>query len=235
MKIELTKKRIECKVKYAKRKSLMIKLELPGGICVTAPYGMVERDVLEAVMSKKKWIEKRLREIEEVGIDSVNKEYENGEKFLYLGRACSLDIKRDKACRKAIVALLGDSLIIRIDSYDAKEVKGSIEDWYRRKTKEIISERVESYQKHFDQRPIDIRIKRQKCRWGSCSFAHRLNFNLKCAMAPIGVIDYIVVHEMCHMVHFNHSKEFWTFVESVLPGYKEPKAWLKKYGITMSL
>ena len=85
---------------------------------------------------------------------------------------------------------------------------------------EKINERIRYYQAQFDVKPKKVIIKDQEKRWGSCTKDNQLLFNWKCIMAPSPVLDYIVVHEMCHMVHMNHSKEFWHLLKRVLPDYE---------------
>ena len=80
-----------------------------------------------------------------------------------------------------------------------------------------------------------FRIKEQKTRWGSCSKRNNLNFNWKIIMAPEKVIDYVIIHELCHLVHFNHSKEFWNLLAFYMPDYKEQAEWLKNNGISLHI
>eukprot|EP00831_Metopus_contortus_P005866 TRINITY_DN12210_c0_g1_i4.p3 TRINITY_DN12210_c0_g1~~TRINITY_DN12210_c0_g1_i4.p3 ORF type:complete len:123 (+),score=27.65 TRINITY_DN12210_c0_g1_i4:169-537(+) len=94
---------------------------------------------------------------------------------------------------------------------------------------------VKYYQKFFAKEPTDIRIKEQKKRWGSCTSKNELLFNWRCIMAKSNALDYIVVHEMCHMYHKDHSKEFWELVASVLPDFEVRKEWLRNYGVRMDL
>lgn len=75
-----------------------------------------------------------------------------------------------------------------------------------------------------------ITIRNQKTRWGSCSAKRNLNFNCLLMLAPDEVVDYVVVHELCHLIEMNHSKKFWAQVEQVMPDYKKHKQWLKDYG-----
>ncbi|MDF2503610.1 SprT family zinc-dependent metalloprotease [Clostridium sp.] len=107
--------------------------------------------------------------------------------------------------------------------------------WYREMAKEEINKRVSFYQKYFNMKPSEIKVKEQKRRWGSCTYKDSLLFNWRCVMAKESVLDYIVVHEMCHMVHKNHSKEYWKAVASILPDYKQREQWLKYNGAKMDL
>jgi len=91
------------------------------------------------------------------------------------------------------------------------------------------------YQHYFNEKSLNIKVKEQKKRWASCTAKNELLFNWRCAMAPSHVLDYIVVHEMCHMIHKNHSQAFWNKVEAVLPDFKRRKEWLKNYGVKMDL
>jgi predicted metal-dependent hydrolase len=235
MKFEYGTETIEFTVEYRKRKSFRISVEPPDSVFVVAPVGIKDDEILKMVKTKARWIIKKLCEIKESGMKKRDKDYADGEIFMYLGRDLRLTVQSDENVKQPLVELVECCLLVRTVTEDPDKLRKPIEDWYRKRSLEIVSERVGNYQKHFEQRPIDIRSKRQKSRWGSCSNAHRLNFNLRCVMAPLEVIDYIVVHEMCHMVHFNHSKEFWGLVETILPDFKERRAWLKKNGIRMNL
>lgn len=109
----------------------------------------------------------------------------------------------------------------------------ALEKRYRDAAKEYIPKRVEYYHQftggHFDK----ITIRDQKTRWGSCSASGTLSFNFRLMMAPPRVLDYVVVHELCHLTHMNHSKDFWNMVENILPDYKEHRKWLKENGHTL--
>ncbi len=98
------------------------------------------------------------------------------------------------------------------------------------KASKIIPERVKYYANLMAVRYGRITIRKQKTRWGSCSNKGNLNFNCLLMLTPNEVIDYVVVHELCHLMEMNHSKAFWTLVEQVMPDYKEHKKWLRDYG-----
>lgn len=93
-----------------------------------------------------------------------------------------------------------------------------------------IPERVADWAARLQLSPGAIRIKDQRTRWGSCSKAGNLNFNWRLIMAPDWVLDYVIVHELCHLVELNHSSRFWGLVEAAFPRYREAKAWLRANG-----
>lgn len=97
----------------------------------------------------------------------------------------------------------------------------------------IIPARVEYFAKVIGVTYGKITIRNQKTRWGSCSSKGNLNFNCLLMLAPPEVLDYVVVHELCHRKQMNHSKAFWLEVEKVLPDYKEARKWLKEEGSQM--
>ena len=114
-------------------------------------------------------------------------------------------------------------------------IKDAVEKWYRERAREVITDKV-TYFQQFIEKPVgEIRIKEQKSRWGSCSSQGNLNFNWKIVMAPDEIIDYLVVHELCHRLHMNHSKEFWDSVGKIIPDYKQREKWLKENGNLLCL
>lgn len=110
-----------------------------------------------------------------------------------------------------------------------------LEKKYRQAAKQYIYERVEYYLPLTGGHYSSIRIGDQKTRWGSCSSNKTLSFSWRLMLAPPRVLDYVVVHELCHLTHMNHSKEFWTLVASVDPDYKEHRKWLKENGDSLIL
>ena len=101
--------------------------------------------------------------------------------------------------------------------------------WYEKQAKTVIPKRVRFYAEQMGETFGNITIKNQKKRWGSCSSARNLNFNRRLIMAPQEVMDYVIVHELCHLRQMNHSNAFWQEVEMVLPDYKMHKKWLETY------
>lgn len=238
MKIKYGTQVIEFTVEYRSRKTIEIGVEPPDIVTVIAPKGASEDIIRQRVMSKAKWITQKLYEINHIQSQRLEREYVNGEAFMYLGRNYTLKIVEDLLTRRPVTKLYQGKFYITTSIYDAKDqnkLKRSMESWYRQKTYEKVCECIEYYQKYFEHIPSDIKIKEQKKRWGSCTAKRELLFNWRCVMAPAWVLDYIVVHEMCHMYHMDHSKEFWALVERVMPDYEKRREWLRNYGIKMDL
>ncbi len=226
---------IEFEVIYRDKKNLTIEVEAPNIITVIAPMGTTEETVLSMVKKKSVWIVQKLFEIREVEYRKREKQYVNGESFIYLGRNYSLQIELKMELDRAYTKLVRGKFCVYTPTKDEKTIKKALEDWFKEKAKEKISERVAYYQSYFDEKPKGIKIKEQQKRWGSCTTKKELLFNWKCIMAPSPVLDYIVVHEMAHMVHMNHSQEFWHLVKKVLPDYVQRKEWLRNNGIKYDL
>ncbi len=235
MKFEYGTKVIEFEVTYRKRKTIEIGVEPPDIITVVAPEGIDDETLLRYVRLKAKWIVQKLYEIREIQTRHIDREYVNGESFLYLGRNYTLYIVDNNSLKFPITKLFQGKFLIETPSRDQTSMKLSMEDWYRQKTLEKVSERIAYYQKYFEVEPTQIKVKEQKKRWASCTSRRELLFNWRCTMAPAWVLDYIVVHEMCHMIHMDHSKAFWMMVENIMPDYEKRREWLKNYGIKMDL
>jgi len=115
------------------------------------------------------------------------------------------------------------------------DIKKALHLWYREELSKILDERVWHFSVRTGLKPNKVTIRSQKTIWGSCTQDNNLSINLKLALAPPEVIDYILVHELCHITHKNHSREFWRAVESVMPDYREKKDWLRHNGCSLIL
>lgn len=235
LKVELESGIIEFKVEYRKRKTLSIKITPPDTIVVISPIGVSEDKLKEIVKNKGKWIVKKLDELKDIDYKSLNKDFKNDETFMYLGKDYTLNIVIDKDLKDPVTKLHENNLFLYTPKRDKVIIKKALELFYREKCTERIIERVNYYKDIIGKSPRIVKVKEQKKRWGSCTSRGDIYFNWRIIMAPPNVVDYIVVHEMCHLIHLNHSKEFWNSVKTIIPNYEEYKKWLKKHGIYMDL
>ena len=168
---------------------------------------------------KSDWISKKSRSIRARKTQAPS--YKEGEKFLYLGVEYPLNIDTTQS-----EGLNFDGQRFSLNQ-GGKEVFLA---WYKSAFKKIALPRLEYYAKNHQLKYQQVRLKNQKTLWGSCSGVNNINLNYLLIGAPIFVIDYVLVHELCHTVHKNHSKSFWKLVETILPNYKASKRWLQDNG-----
>lgn len=240
-------KNLAFSVEFRERKTLEICVEPPEKIHVVAPTGTSEDEIIKYVKRKADWIVQKLFLFKGMAYRSLHREVVNGEAFMYLGRNYALQLIDGEAQqvdgaqqgvgKKALseVKLFQGKLHVATATRDEQKIKQALEAWYRKKTLEKVNERVRYYQHYFKLMPKAVKVKEQQKRWGSCTSNLELLFNWRCVMAPSHVLDYIVVHEMCHMVHMNHSREFWDLLSAIMPDYERRKDWLKNNGVKMGL
>lgn len=157
------------------------------------------------------------------------------EKIRYRGNWYEIRLDKDTNRRRVRVELDGDIMVLHTPGTEVDFLREGLEAWYIKQAHMIFPVRVMHYQQITGGRVNQIHIRDQKTRWGSCSSLRNLNFNWRLVMAPPEVLDYVVVHELCHLTHMNHSREFWDMVGSVMPEYWERKKWLKENGGMLEL
>jgi hypothetical protein len=212
-----------------------IVIERDGSIVVRPPKGFSDQQVDAVVESKRMWIYRNLAEWRDLNATAVVREWVNGETFLYLGRSYRLSLVSDQDCD---VKLHEGRFCLKrslIDTGGPEAAKKAFETYYMAKGLQRIKDRIKYYAPKVGVEPSDLKVKDMGFRWASCSKANVLSFHWKCMMAPAKIIDYIVVHELCHMHHRNHSNAFWNEVDKVMPDYQERKNWLKKNGASLDL
>jgi predicted metal-dependent hydrolase len=181
------------------------------------------------------WIYRNLAEWRDLNATAVVREWVNGETFLYLGRSYRLSLIAEQT--ESLKLKEGHFCLNRklIDKGGTKAAQKAFESYYSDKGLQRITDRVKYYAPKVGVTALSIKVKEMSFRWASCSKSGALNFHWKCMMAPPKIIDYIIVHELCHMHHRNHSDAFWNEVDKVMPDYRERKEWLKKNGAGLSL
>ncbi|MGE4169219.1 MAG: M48 family metallopeptidase [Candidatus Margulisiibacteriota bacterium] len=209
------------------RKSLSLRVEGPDRIVVRSPWLVSPKTIWQFIYEKSDWIQDRLDDHA-----ARHRPLTTGRELLYLGQPKTLQIVPSPK-KRPVVTLAQDTL--RVATQHPETVKAALEKWYRANAADIISDRVSIFQPQVGKPVNAIRFKTLKSRWGSCSSKNNLNFNWTLMMAPLDVIDYVVVHELCHLLVPNHSAAFWETVAKILPDYKQRWAWLKNNGEKLRL
>lgn len=218
---------IEYNVIYSKRKTLEISIKRPGLVTVRAPQYVSKSQIEKNLIKKEKWLIEKLDFLSGSNNIPLKKNYVSGECFMYLGKNYILDLVINESLKKPEIKLTQNNLIIKANTRDEEIIRQYIEAWYKEMAKHVIEERVSFYSKYFNKKVNSVKIKAQKTRWGSCNYKNDLFFNYKLIMSPLPVLDYVVVHEMCHMEHKHHQKSFWDNVASIIPDYSDKREWLK--------
>lgn len=208
------------------RKSVAISIDMYGRIEVSVPKGTPENVISAFLESKWAWILQNMQEIETRKNGHTKKKYDQGEEFLYLGAGCPVQITEDPAVSKDSVVFSGGVLQVCVKHFEDERIQKALKRFYYKECKRLTEKRIRHYQSHFKMKPQSISITDNSSTWGTCNSLRQLTFNWKLAMAPPDVIDYVVVHELCHMVHLNHDRSFWRLVGSFLPDYEEKQRWL---------
>jgi predicted metal-dependent hydrolase len=215
------------------RKTTDIVIERDGVITVRPPANYSPEMVDAVVESKRMWIYRNLAEWKDLNASVVAREWVNGETFLYLGRAYRLALVSNQT--SALLLKEGRFCLNRtlIEKNGIKAAELAFEAYFTDKGEERFKERVAYFAPKVGVQITGIKVKDMGFRWASCGVNGVLNFHWKCMMAPPKIIDYIVVHELCHLHQANHNDAFWNEVDKVMPDYRERKEWLRKYGASL--
>lgn len=214
-------------IKYKNRASFNILIDGYGNIEVQAPKKTPDEKVIRLLEANWEPIVSKVKEVKERLQGPQEKVYENEESFLYLGESYPIEIIENMNITKDYVVFEKEKLFVHVKQLDDEKIKQSLQRFYYQQCKTLVEKSISNYQSHFKTKPRSIRITDSKSNWGTCDAQLRLTFNWRLAMAPPEVIDYVVIHEMCHMVHLNHDRSFWRLVGKIMPDYKEKERWLE--------
>jgi len=214
-------------VRTNRRKTATVKVE-EGKVSVVVPESLPATRIEALVTRKTRWIKEKLQ-IHENSIFVRPKEYVSGESFTYLGHNYRLKVKTAPA---PSVRLLGGRLVVALPDGDNRRerVRMALTAWFREHAEAKLREKAERYAKIVGVTPSSVGIKTFKSRWGSCTIGGRILLNWRIIIAPNRIVDYVVVHELCHLKQHDHSPAFWRCVERVIPDYQECREWLKVNG-----
>ncbi len=213
-----------------RRKTISVSIQKKDKIVIYAPHNTPGHLIDIFFKDKKSWINKKLSQRDPKLLKP--KEFVSGEGFLYMGRTYPLEIQ-NLINRGSSLKFSARRFILHKKHKD--NAKEFFIRWYKKEAKEKITERVKIYSRKLRVVPEALRITSAEQRWGSCSGKNILSFTWRLVMAPLPVIDYIVIHELLHIKEKNHSNKFWGLLETVMPDYKSRQQWLKNNGYHLTL
>jgi predicted metal-dependent hydrolase len=217
------------KIIRSNRKTIALIVQSDASLLVRAPHRVPREKIDELIKSHQEWIEKRQQRAKARLASIPSHQYKSGERFLYLGKEYPL-----KIIQAAEEPLTFNNGFCLIDSWQ-KHGEYLFTFWYRWQAKRLFSEHAKACSHLTGIEYSAVKVSNAKKRWGSCSSAGNLNLNWRLIMAPPQITDYVIIHELAHRKHMDHSKEFWSLVESYCPDYRKHLAWLKKNGHVLTL
>lgn len=219
----------------AARQTTDIVIERDGLISVRPPLRLTPEQVDQTVLAKRMWIYRNLAEWRDLNATRVVREWVNGESFLYLG--CNYRLLLVSEQDEPLKLKDGRFQLLRsvIESGGKQAAHQTFETFYKEKGLGRLAQRVTHFASKVGVSPGAVFVKDIGYRWASCLRNGDLHFHWKCLMAPATMIDYIVVHELCHLHHRDHSAAFWNEVDKVLPDYHDRKEWLRIRGAELDL
>ena len=198
---------------------------------IRVPNRVRDRKIVEILETKERWIRNKVIQLQNQRITN-KREFISGESFSLFGRNLYLKVLEGG---KVGTQLIDDYLITTVRTSEIGDLRKSriktyLEKWYIHEAYQKLEEKVMRYSKIIRVFPREIKVRNYKTRWGSCDNKGRLTFNFHLIKAPHEIVDYVVIHELCHMIQPNHSKFFWNEVARFDPSFRNHKKWLKLNG-----
>lgn len=207
-----------------KRKTLGLVVERDKSVVVLAPKGTTDSTIELFVEKKKFWLFEKINHSPKFGEPKPETPFISGKAIPYLGKNYKLDVIKEPM---EGITFKGKFLL---SQQNLQQGKAILEQWYKQKAKERITPLVERYANQLGVAYNDILISDLQYRWGSCTLKGNLNFNWRLIKVPQFVINYVVIHELAHLIELNHSERFWNIVKVQMPNYLEAKEWLRLNG-----
>ena len=204
---------------------VLIKVYPDCRVCAHAPSTASDEEVLEAVKKRARWIYQQLRIFREQLAHMTPRQYISGESYYYLGKQYMLKVLENQSATPTVKLFRG-KFEVTVKARNPKKVQALIENWYKARAKEIFAKRLEaviSQTLWITEKP-PLHLRSMKTQWGSCSPNGRLTLNPHLVKAPRECIDYVILHELCHIAEHNHSKQFYRLMKQVMPNWEKVKS-----------
>jgi predicted metal-dependent hydrolase len=213
-------------IRTNRRKSADIRVE-EGSVSIIVPANTSAEKIDQLIAAKRRWIREKIT-LHQESAPTSSKQYVSGEAFAYLGRNYRLKVERGNF---APVRLLQGRLVVTLPrgAQQPQMVRNALVRWYKRQAEQKLREKVERFAPLVGVEPAGVGIKTFRSRWGSCTAKGKLEFNWQIMMAPNRMVDYVVIHELCHLIRHDHSPEFWREMTRVMPDYNHCRYWLRDH------
>ena len=206
---------------------------------LVAPVRMPESQIHHFAQTQKDWIRQAQQRVlarsQKTVAGFAPEEYKDGVSLPFLNQKLILRLCLHNQKRLSIEGINSTTLLIKLPETlqgapRQTAIRAALEKWFKQQAQFQVEELVSQHAPRFNLQPRSIRIKTQKSRWGSCGPQNDINLNWLLMLAPAAALEYVVVHELCHIRHKNHSAAFWDLVAQHLPDYQQQRQWLKQHG-----
>lgn len=215
-------------IERSNRKTLSLSVLKNGSVVVKAPISMSDSTISKFVEEKQNWIREKLMIVS----DNISKfdDVLHYRSFLIYGNKYKIvlaDVKR--------IETSNNFEILVPKKYETEKILKNLKQWYKKRAKQVLGERLAYVEQKIRLKSSLFKIGDSKGRWGSCSSSGVICLNWRVVMLPPKIIDYVIVHELCHLVELNHSKNFWKLVGTFLPDFERLKKEIKDYGVLLGI
>ena len=208
----------------SRTEKILIKVYADCRVVVSAPLNADDKIIIEAVKQRSRWIYKQLREFREQSRFITPRQYKSGESHFYLGKQYQLKVIHDDTKPQGVKLLRGKLEVNALDA-NLESIQSHLKEWYRSRAKvifEIRLQRILEQALWVGDKP-EIRLVTMRTQWGNCSPSGVLTLNPHLVKAPTICIDYVILHELCHLVEYNHSERFYQLLNQVMPDWSKIK------------
>lgn len=230
---------IECFIKRTERNSLGLTVERDGTVTINAPLRADSKAIERFVSGKTLWIRQKLAYKKETNREKVRRDFISGQGFLYLGKSFRLRLVNNGTegvePEDVSIPLRLRNGYFELLEREKETAKGLFIQWYKKQTEQQLRLRLSRYAHRIGVEVKGFKVLDLGNRWASCGRKGALNFSWRIVMAPIQVFDYILVHEIAHMIERGHTKNFWSIVSRVISDYEEHKTWLQVHGVELNV
>lgn len=212
------------------RKTAELRMDPEKGLLVIVPRQWAQVHVEKLLEEKKRWIVEKKEMFLHREQSMPSFALEDGKHLLLGGSFYPLRIVFDSESRP-FLSFDGEEFLLTKQVHNRDDqLRTLVKNWFKEHAQELLEEKVALYQEDIGGAPLAVKAKEQRKRWGSCTGENKLLFNWRLVFAPEFVVEAVAVHELCHMIHKNHSRQFWDLVYTVYPGYSHSKEWLRNRG-----
>jgi len=215
-----------------RRRTIAICIERDGRVVVRAPAKTARDTLHQFVQEKRSWVKRKLLQIRQERTHVHPRTFVSGETFSYLGESYPLKISYSPNGAPPLAFISGE---FQLNERFKGDRKALFVAWYKQQAEMLIRQRIDRYKDIMEIPSVQERITSAKYQWGGCCSRHRVTFSWRIVLAPLPMVDYVVVHELAHLRERNHSPNFWKIVEAILPDYKLRRQWLRKHGYLLDV